>query len=418
MRIGTDVKSFFFPIFLAAILAGCAREHPPKLEVWTISLRPTFTSYMEDVIGRWEKLHPGMRVDWEDLPISAIQQKLIAALVSGSPPSVVNLNTDMALQLAESDALLNLDEAVPPASRSLYYPALWNAVSLEGAHHAIPWYVTTEMIIYNADIFRSAGLDPNHPPQTWDELVRDAITIKDKTGIYGWFPSIKFINDLEEEGIPVVDSNGKKALFDRPPAVDRLQMYVDLFTKGYLPRETLSLSKAYQEAVDLYQSGRLAILQTGPQFLTRVRDNAPSIYRVTRVARLPLGKGDVIAAATMNLVIPKNAPHRNEAIDFALFLTNDENQLAFSKLVPVFPSTIRASRDSFFRSPLSDPLLSQARRIGVEELAKARDFTLGLKNAKGRNEALRTALENALMGRKSSYQALHEAALTWDKLLQ
>jgi len=409
--------SRFLLILGLALSIGCAKKSN-KMEVWTISLRPTFTPYMQSVIARWEKLHPEVKVEWVDLPISAIQQKLIAALVSKSPPSVVNLNTDMALQLAENGTLSNLDEGVNRAIATRYFPGLWNAVVVDGGHYAIPWYVSTQVILYNAKIFKAAGLDPNHPPKTWDELVNDAIAIKERTGFDGWLPSIKFVEDLEQQGIPVVDPQGKKALFDSPAAVARLQLYVDLFRKGILPRDALSLSKSYQTAVDLYQSGKLGILQTGPQFLSRVHDNAPSVYAVTRVAPLPLGKGNVYGASVMNFVIPKNAPFKQEAVDFALYLTNDENQLNFSKLVLIFPSTRKAAQDSFFRLSNGDPLVAKARRIGAAEVEKSRDMTLALKNVKARNEALRIALENALMGRKSPYDALHEAALTWDKLLQ
>lgn len=412
------LKTVFFHLFLFTVLAGCHRTHSKSLEVWTISLRPAFTLYMEQVIADWEKKHPGIHVEWVDLPINVIQQKLIAAMISGSPPSVVNLNTDMAFQLAEAGALLNLDQAVPPGERERYYPGLWDAVRYEGGHYAVPWYVTTQVLIYNAEIFKKAGLDPDHPPETWDELLRDAVLIKEKTGLYGWFPSIKFIQELQEHGIPVVDATGKQALFDRPPAVQRLQMYVSLFQKGTIPRETLALSKAYQMAVDFYQAGKLGILQAGPQFLNRVRDNAPSVYQVTRVAPLPKGKGGVVSAATMNLVLPRNAPFQKEAVDFALYLTDDDNELAFSKTVPVFPSRVVASHDPFFFSAQGDPLFASARKIGADELQKARELNLGLKNAKARNESIQTALENALMGRKSPYEALHEAAVTWNKLLQ
>jgi len=366
---------------------------------------------MEDVIARWEKKHPGLSVEWIDLPFSAIQQKLIAAIVSGEPPSVINLNTDMARQLAESGILLNLNEAVSREERGRYYPGFWSP-------HAFPWYVTTEVLIYNKAIFQQAGLDPNKPPKTWDELVQDAKIIKEKTGLYGWFPAIKFIQELQEQGIPVVDSTGKKALFDQPPAVAWLSMYVDLFQQGIIPRETLDLSKTYQQAVDLYQAGRLGILQTGPQFLNRVRNEAPSVYQETQVAPLPLGKGKVISAAIMNLVIPKNAPHQKEAVDFALFLTNDENQLAFSHQVLVFPSTIKASEDSYFHASTGDSVLDTARRIGADELKIARELTPDLPNAKPRNEAIQAALENALLGRKSPGAALHDAAMMWDDLLK
>ena len=397
---------------LLAVLAGCGNRVPPNtFQVWTISLRPLFTSYMQDVIARWEALHPGVHVDWIDLPIDAIQQKLIVALASGHPPSVVNLNTDMANQLADMGVLENLNAAIPAPRRAVYFPGFWNA-------HAIPWYVSATVIMYNADLFRRAGLDPDKPPASWGDLIADAKAIEEKTGVAGWLPSIKFIDELQEQGIPVVSADGKHALFDSPRAVEWLDMYVKLFQAGVLPRESILLSKAYAQAVDLYQAGRLGVLMTGPQFLNRVRDNAPSIYAATRVAPVPMGPGKVIGAGVMNFVIPENAPMKNDAIDFALFLTDDENQLRFCQMVPVFPSTIKAAGDPFFSSPSGDPLMARARKIGAGELKEARDLTLDLKNEKDRNEAIQDAVVSALLGEKTPDRALRDASAIWDRLLQ
>ncbi|MGF1758222.1 extracellular solute-binding protein [Photobacterium sagamiensis] len=40
-----------------------------------------------------------------------------------------------------------------------------------GRSYYIPWHATTQMMIYNKDLFREAGLNPDTPPETWDELL-------------------------------------------------------------------------------------------------------------------------------------------------------------------------------------------------------------------------------------------------------
>jgi putative chitobiose transport system substrate-binding protein len=406
------MRPFVLFFFLSFIVCGCARQTPKKnLVVWTISLRPLFTNYMKDIIAQWEARHPGIQVEWEDIPFDAIREKLIVSLASGHPPSVVNLNTDIANQFSQMGVLLNLDKTISPQIRDEYFQGFWNT-------YAIPWYVSTEELMYNADLFQKAGLNPNDPPKTWQALIDDAKIIKKKTGNYGWFPAIKFLDDLQEQGIPVVTRDGTTALFDNPRAVAWLSMYVKLFQEGYIPRETIALSKAYQQAVDLYQSGRLGILITGPQFLNRVRDNAPSVYRVTRVAPLPVGPGHVIGAGVMNFAVPKNASLKQAAVDFALFLTNSQNQLRFCEMVPVFPSIKKAAQNSFFESPNGDPQMAMARKIGVIQLQYARDLTLNLPNEQDRNEAIQDAVESALLGEKSPQEALQDAAKLWDRLLQ
>ena len=40
--------------------------------------------------------------------------------------------------------------------------------------------------IWNADIFKRAGLDPDKPPATWDDVVKYSKQIHDKLGIAGY----------------------------------------------------------------------------------------------------------------------------------------------------------------------------------------------------------------------------------------
>lgn len=40
-----------------------------------------------------------------------------------------------------------------------------------GRSYYIPWNVTTQLMIYNKELFREAGLDPEQPPKTWEEFL-------------------------------------------------------------------------------------------------------------------------------------------------------------------------------------------------------------------------------------------------------
>ncbi|MCD6310689.1 MAG: sugar ABC transporter substrate-binding protein, partial [Candidatus Eremiobacteraeota bacterium] len=338
-------------IFILSIVfhlqVGCTGEEKvekTKLEFWTISLKPTYNDYMNDLIARYELLHPDVELEWIDIPINVVMQKLMASIAGGASPDVVNLNTDYALVLAQNNALLSMDRVVPRDIKAGYFENLWNACEWKGESYAIPWYVSTQLIMYNKKIFKEAGLLPR-APSSWDEVANVAGIIKEKTGIYGFMPAIKLINDWRMDGIPVLDSSKKHALFDRREAVKKLEWYVDLRKRDLIPAETLVLG--YQGALDRYQAGNLGMLITGPQFLLRIKINAPDVYNVTGVGPYPVGKAGIVPVATMNFVVPKASKNREKAVELALFFTNDENQLKFCKLVPLLPSRKKTARDEF-----------------------------------------------------------------------
>ena len=67
--------------------------------------------------------------------------------------------------------------------------------TVDGKQYAMPFNVSTPMLYYNKDVFEAAGLDPETPPTTYDEVLEDSKKIVESgaapvgysQAIYGWF---------------------------------------------------------------------------------------------------------------------------------------------------------------------------------------------------------------------------------------
>jgi multiple sugar transport system substrate-binding protein len=60
------------------------------------------------------------------------------------------------------------------------------AVTWDGVTYGVPTNNETMAFIWNADIFKRAGLDPDKAPATWDDVVKYSKQIHDKLGIAGY----------------------------------------------------------------------------------------------------------------------------------------------------------------------------------------------------------------------------------------
>ncbi|MFH1453069.1 MAG: sugar ABC transporter substrate-binding protein [Armatimonadota bacterium] len=400
-------------------ICGCLKKQEDsrtKIEFWTISLRPTFDDFIHSLINKYEKENPNIKLIWVDIPYNVLQQKLMSSIAGGVSPDVVNLNTPMAIILAQHEALVDLNKYLTKEEQERYFKNLYNATNIDGSVYALPWYVTTKITMYNSDIFKKAGL--KRPPKNYDEVAQYAKIIKEKTGIYGYMPDMKVMDDFQCDGIPIVNKDMTKALFNCPQGVERLTWYVDLYKQDLIPRETINLGTAYQTATNRYQCGELGMLITGANFLLRIKNNAAQVYDLTKVAPMPLGKAHIYPAAVMNFVIPRASKNRKEAVKFALFMTNDENQLAFCKVVPLLPSTRKAALDEFFIKGKGMPTEDEAIRISIKELFNSKDLSLALPERAKLGEYLTDAVQSALVGKKTPKQALDDAAAQWDKILK
>jgi len=405
-------------IVLAMVSAAPAAPRT-TVEFWTISLQPFFTDFVQGLIAGYERANSGVQVKWVDVQMQAIEQKLLAAIAGGVPPDVVNLNVEFTVRISEKGALLDMDGAVPAADRAKYFEGLWSSARFKGRSYGIPWYIAPPVLFYNSDLFKKAGLDPLRPPDTEDEVIDAARQIKDRTKTYGFMPLIdgtRLMHRFLENGLPMLSSDGKRAVFNSPAHVAYLAKYVELFKQDYFPDDTLR--RGFTGAVERYSAGQLGTLLVGPQFLLRIKESNPEVYARTFVGPYPMGKGKVIHTGLMVLAVPKASRNPAEAVKFALYVANDENQLAFSKLplTVLFPSTRKAAADPFFKEKGAGPEW-KARAIAADELKFGRDLTVVVANQSELYKIFREAVESAFFGKMSPKEALDWAVREWNARL-
>ncbi|HEY9643846.1 MAG TPA: sugar ABC transporter substrate-binding protein [Coleofasciculaceae cyanobacterium] len=387
-----------------------------EVEFWTMQLQPQFTDYFTGLIAQFQKENPGTQVKWVDVPWADMQSKILTAVSAGTAPDVVNLNPDFAAQLAGRNAWLELDDRITKSDRDQYLPKIWQANMLDGKSFGIPWYLSTSITIYNQDLLKQAGV--SKPPATYEALAQVARQVKEKTGKYAFFTtfvpedSSEVLQSFVQMGAEILTPEGK-AGFNTPAGKAVFQYWTDLYQQGLLPKEVLT--QGHRRGIELYQSGETALLSTGPQFLKTIETNAPAVAKVSASAPQISGNTPKNSVAVMNLVIPRNTDQPDAALKFALFITNNTNQLSFAKAANVLPSTTKALQDSYFTSiPNNAPPLDQARAISAKQMKDAEVLLPNLKDIKELQKIVYDNLQAAMLGEKSVDQAVADAASEWD----
>jgi putative chitobiose transport system substrate-binding protein len=378
-----------------------------------MQLQPQFTDYFNQLIAKFEQENPGTKVRWVDVPWADMQSKILTATSAGTAPDVVNLNPDFAAQLAGRNAWMTLDDRIPAQDKAQYLPKIWQAGTLDGKAFGIPWYLTTSVTIYNEDLLKKAGATP---PKTYAELAQVAKQVKEKTGKYAFFTtfvpedSAEALQSFVQMGATLLDGEGKAA-FNTPAGKAVFQYWTDLYKQGLLPKE--SLTQGHRRAIELYQAGETAILTSGPQFLKTIETNAPAIAKVSSTA--PQISGDTAKknVAVMNLVIPRNTDQPDASLKFALFVTNNANQLTFAKAANVLPSTTAALTDAYFTKAAAAPL-DKARLISAQQMQDAEVLLPANKDIKELQKIVYDNLQASMLGEKTVDQAIADAAKEWD----
>ncbi len=413
-----------------SLLWGCTSSSSSKnnneLEFWTMQLKPQFTEYFAEVNTNFETTNQDLKIRWVDVPWSAMESKILTSISAKTSPDVVNLNPNFASQLATRNAWLDLDELVSPQIQQQYLPEIWQASSIEICQNntcetstfGLPWYLTTRVTIYNQELLKKAGI--TQPPLTYKELARVAKQVKQKTGKYALFVTFvpedsgEVLESFVQMGVELVDKNGKAA-FNTPAGVAAFRYWVDLYQQGLLPPEVLT--QGHRHGIELYQAGETALLSSGAEFLAAIANNAPTIAAVSASAPQITGKTGKKNVAVMNLVIPQDTDKPKKALEYALYVTNTDNQLAFAQEANVLPSTVEAVDQYIQELEQQDTNtpVEQARKISALQLKDAEVLIPAMKNINLLQKAIYENLQAAMLKEKTVEEAVADAAKEWNE---
>lgn len=390
------------------IISLCAIYCAPKKEtnkneviVWTLQMSD-FSDYMNGVIKDFEKENPEIKIKWIDVPFSEGEKRTLASVLSDNPPDLINLNPDFTATLAQKGALAEIDRN----KTSQFNQGILKSLEYNGKLYSIPWYATSAVTIYNKDLIAKAGVKV---PKTYEEIGEIAPLIKQKTGTYVFLPNItendtmlKILNKYGVSSANTITSNTSIQVFE---------FFKTLYAKDLIPKE--SVTQTHREALEKYMSGNIVLFQAGANFLTMIKENAPSIYKVTDVAPQITGKLGQNDFSLMNFIIPLKAKHKDEALKFALFLTNEQNQLKIAKLTNVIATNNKALQDDFYTKYDESDLMAKARIISARQLDRVEPVFQSSRNQKDINNLINTAVQQVLLNKADTKTILEKTAKNW-----
>lgn len=396
---------------------------PVRLQFWTLALAP-FEGYIRERLAAFEAAHPGVEVEWVDVPFEAIDRKLIAAAAAKRAPDVVNLSDRTFARFAGLGAMVDLRPLTPGDPAAAYTPGALRVGEIEGKTLALPWYLSTQVGMLNEALIVEGGViaGVDAVATDWRGLMAQARAYHAKTGKYLFSLSLGEESQIPMllfgEGLPplVPDADGGvRADLTRAEVVEYVSAWVSLYRDGALPAEAATRDHAH--LTEMYQNRRLAMIDSGPSFLKRVKDVSPSVYEVTRVRPATTGRLGRAHVATMVLGVTNQSRHPREAAALAWFMTTSQSQRGFMRVAPILSSA--AADVGFIESPPGeDPKVTQGRGIAAGQVASAVAFTPSLAVWPDLRRSFEDGMKRLLLSDGDVAQALAGIEGEWNRILR
>lgn len=389
-----------------------------EVEFWTINLKKNFSDYITGLIAQYEKDHPKVKIQWVDVPGQDSATKLLAAVASGDVPDAVNLgSTDLGRFIP---SLAPLDDLVKPADLADYQPNLVEPLRQDGKLYAVPWYNGgAPVAMYRKSVVSKAGFDEKAPPRSYDEALALAGKVFDETKVYGVneIPGPSIVSVLRYYGVSMLAEDRKTASFNTPEVAAILEGLKKSYDSHAIAPG--SVSKDIRALPQTMENGQVAFTASANgATLVNIQKNAPDIYKdlvVTEPVRTKTG--GYLLNAQQTFTIPKASKHKRAAAEFIKYFTNGANQLAFCKIVPIYPSTISSTKDPFFAGGGGADPMDTARQVIVKGLPKLEYTPLGTVKDAELGEILAEEVRALFQGQKTAKDALDAAEKKWNEAL-
>ena len=355
-------------VLVVGSLPLAAQDEQINMTMWVRNI----SFQTQELVDTWNANNDS-QVELTVIPSAEFVTKMGAAIAAGEPPDIASIDLIYTPAFASAGQLVDITEFV----RELPYaddltPAHMALGMYEGRNYAVPTAVDGSFIVYNIDLFEQAGLDPDNPPSTWDEMLEAARAINALgDDIYGyWFSmncagcnAFTFLPFIWASGGDVLSDDYSEATILEDPIVrEALEFYNTIWEEELVP-EGASIDNG-SNFVSAFAAGNIGMAGTGNFSISNYTSDNPDLnFGVFHIpgkdgGTASFGGGDVIA-------IPSGTEHAEEAWRFIEWTMSEEPQIEIYAANGQIPVRLALVDNKYFEGDERQSTAASALAVGV-----------------------------------------------------
>lgn len=336
---------------LVALLGSAASAETLKLvEVIT---SPERTEVLKGMVDGYKAANPGVDVEIISVPWGQAFETVATMIAGGDIPDVIEMPDTW--QALYADQLMPLDDRIAgwEHGATLTQKTVDMGKLANGKMTMIPYGFYLRAMFYNKKLLAEAGVA--EPPKTMDEFMAASEAVSKLDGKYGyclrggpggtngWIMMAAVMNGTNE----FFTADGKSRI-NEPGSVAGLQFLMDLYQKGYAPKD--SVNWGFNEIVAGFYSGTCAFLDQDPDALIAIAERMPAEdFAVMPMPVGPAGKAfPTIGFAGWSVF--NSTEHADDAWNLVAYLSSPESNSTWAQRVGVIPIHQGADQDPFFKT--------------------------------------------------------------------
>jgi multiple sugar transport system substrate-binding protein len=390
------------------------------LTLWKMPHRPAGeeVAIAEQVLDGFRAQQADIAVEYTEVPWAQATEALTTAFASDDPPDI-SYQTEGISRYAIPGQLSALDDffQLEDGLRESFRQQTFGPATINDQLYGMPWVLAGNVLLWNKDLFEQAGLDPERPPDTWDEIVEYGLALtKPEEDQFGFMIGPRTALEFHawntvfwplNAGGRYTNEDFSEIYLDEEPAIAAAQFYGDLFNSHQITPPA-DLGTVTGQLMSMFIAGKGG-------FANEV-NTAIAVIRSAEEMNFELGVGPKPAGPASDprwqragygaagyLSIAANSPHQDEAWTLLKYLVTPDALIGWIKELGWQP----VLTDLSFAD--GDPII-EAVEANLENAVFVNEY---MPDTPFRGEVIEefaSQYESIAMGRKSAEEAMVEGA--------
>jgi multiple sugar transport system substrate-binding protein len=346
-------------VVMAVFMQPLAAQDAVTLTLWSRSANEAFVRRLVDA---WNESHTN-QIEPTIIPSDQFVTRVATGFAAGEVPDLLPIDLIYVPAFAKAGQLTEISEL---AEAMPYFdqlsPSHVRLAQYEDGLYALPFTAEGSVLLYNKDLFRQAGLDPDSPPTTWQEVYDAAAAITALSNdTYGFYFAGSCAGCNAFTYLPLIWASGGNVLSDDgltstiasdPMVAEALEFYKRMWDEGMIPPG--AQADTGTDFLNAFLGGNIGMAGSGAFSISVLKNDHPEIdFGLTFLPGKEGGRSSF--AGGDSIAIPAGAAHVEEAFEFIQWALSDEVQLDQYAAQGQLPVRIDLAENEYFAE---DPRLT------------------------------------------------------------
>lgn len=311
-------------------------------------LEAGYDVYWNGLLEKFHEENPNITVELVTAPYGEIVNTIINMAGGGDKVDVIFGENDWIPTLVDAGLAAPVENVLSQELVADIYSNILEACSMDGVAYGVPMYISPFLMYYNKDLFEQAGLDPNSPPTTYDEMLEiapklAALTTEDGNQVYPFGLTTASVavsgacltSSVYNFGGTVLDEEGNLAIDQG--FRDAVEMWKTLDDNGYNPQNS-----KLKDLRNLFALGQLAMYYDqswGYNGISSINPDAESFIASAAPLKGGDGTGESVLQAGTLMVVDNGDAQKAAVAKLVDFIMSEEMLTEYFETVsPAYPA--------------------------------------------------------------------------------